>query len=73
MQIESPPMQGRLVSFRLSEVPPHIRKRFGRRLIELATLDGDLLEAAAITRAVERPSPKTYWIAEAAWNAVMRR
>jgi hypothetical protein len=51
-----------LVGVRLEDIPVVVRRRFGRSLIEKATLDGDILGAVELTGAVERPSDKVYWL-----------
>lgn len=60
---------GRLVKVSLHDVPLKLRRRYARHLVEQAALDGGykgLEEARKITRAVLRPSERTYVLPEEA-------
>ena len=47
---------------RLTDIDLAIRRRRGRALYEAAVLDRDIMLAAAIDAAIERPSDKIYWV-----------
>lgn len=51
-----------MVGVRLEDIPVVVRRRYGRSLIEKATLDGDIVGAVELTGAVERPSDRVYWL-----------
>lgn len=63
---------GRHVAIRLCDVPVKTRRFYGRLLTDKAALDGDLLLAAQIQRAVEHPSRRVYWLPEKAVRKVLR-
>ena len=63
---------GRQQPIRLSDVPLKIRRREGQRLIDRCALDGDLVMAAALQRAIEHPSPRVYWLPVEAVRRVLR-
>lgn len=63
---------GRQVAVRLCDVPLKIRRRYGHALYEAAVLDSDLLLAAQIHAAMEKPSTRVYWLPEKAVRRVMR-
>lgn len=65
------PLAGPTQPVRLSEVPLHIRRRFGWRLVDEAGDNGDVLLAMAITRAIEHPSDRVYWLPRAAVEKVL--
>lgn len=65
------PLAGPMHPTRLSQVPLHIRRRFGVRLLEQAAEDGDLLGATLLKRAIERPSDRVYWVPSAAVERVL--
>ena len=67
----SPPVTGRLISFRLTDVPADLRRRFGRTLVRHATEDCRLEEAVAFTRAIEHPSDRVYRVSAEAWQRVI--
>lgn len=62
---------GRYVAVRLTEVPPKIRRRFGKRLYEHAVLDRDIVLAAQLHAAMEEPSDRVYWVPKAAAEKVL--
>lgn len=53
---------GRLVPIRLTQVPLIIRRRYGRYLVDQARENLDLAGAVELTRAIERPSDRIYWV-----------
>lgn len=55
----------------LSRVPVAIRRRYGRRLVEEAGDNLDLIMAAQLTRAIENPSDKIYWLPREAIRRVL--
>lgn len=65
------PLAGPTQAVRLSQVPLHIRRRYGSRLLDKAAEDGDLLFAAQLKAAIERPSPRVYWLPRAAVEKVL--
>jgi len=66
------PLAGPMQPIRLADVPLHIRRRFGRRLIDQAGDDLDLLLAAQLTAAVECPSDRIYWVLSEAAEKVIK-
>lgn len=66
------PLAGPTQPIRLAEVPLHIRRRFGARLLDQAAEDGDLLLAAQLKAAIERPSGRVYWLPRAAVMKVLK-
>ena len=52
----------RVTAVRLTDVPIRVRRRRGRSLYEAAVADRDILLAAAIDAAIERPSDRLYWV-----------
>lgn len=67
------PSKGRLVSFRLADVPLTVRRRHGAALVRAASEDARLLDAVQFTRAIEEPSDTVYRVPEAAWQAAIGR
>jgi len=61
----------RTIGVRLTEVPIAIRRRRGRMLYECAVADRDILLAAAINSAIERPSERIYWVSVEAARKVL--
>lgn len=69
----SVPFSGRMVEVRLSEVPVTVRRRFGRRMLEAAIADGNVLEAVEINAAIEEPSSRPYWLPASSVEKVLGR
>jgi hypothetical protein len=65
------PTPGRLVSFTLDEVPLKIRRRVGRRLLDVAAEDFDVLAGIELNKAIEEPSDKVYRVSAKAFEAVV--
>lgn len=65
------PLAGPTQPIRLADVPLHIRRRVGWRLIDDAADNGDLALALALKNAVERPSPRVYWLPRRAVEKVL--
>lgn len=67
-----PEMMGRrTIGIRLSDIDIKIRRRRGRMLYERAVQDRDIMLAAAIDKAIERPSDRIYWLPEEAVREVL--
>lgn len=66
-----PTTAGRSQPIRLADIPLKIRRRFGAPLIKAADMDADILLALDLTRAVEHPSDKVYWVPAAAVKRVL--
>lgn len=47
---------------RLTEIPVHIRRQFGKKLMDALSEDYNLLAGIQMDAAIERPSEKVYWI-----------
>lgn len=69
--MREPLQPGRLVSFTLRDVPTEIRRRAGRRLVDLAADELNVLAAVELTRAIEEPSDTRYRIPEDAFRRVV--
>ena len=68
----TPRSKGRQVAVRLTDVPPKIRRSYGRALYEAAVFDHDLMLAAQLHAAMEEPSDRVYWLPEKAVRKVLR-
>lgn len=53
---------GRVVPVRLTEIPIHIRRLHGEKLMDEASDNFNLMMGMQLSAAVERPSEKVYWI-----------
>lgn len=70
--MRSPEYSGRrTVGIRLPEIDVKIRRRRGRALYEAAVADRDIMLAAAINAAIERPSDRVYRVPEEAVRKVL--
>lgn len=71
----SPSMEGRrgLTPFRLSDVPITVRRRAAEPLLRIAADSADAFTAIMLTRAVDEPSERVYWIPAAAWDEQVRK
>lgn len=58
-------------AIRLTDIDLKIRRRRGRALYEAAVADLDIMLAAAIDAAIERPSDKIYWLPARAVKEVL--
>jgi hypothetical protein len=52
----------RVLPVRLTEIPIHIRRQFGQKLMDAMADDYNLLAGIQLSTAIERPSEKVYWI-----------
>lgn len=52
----------RVLPVRLTEIPIHIRRQYGQKLMDQASDDYNLMAGMQLSAAVERPSEKVYWI-----------
>jgi hypothetical protein len=60
-----------LVALSLRDVPIVVRRRYGRRLVDLAAENGDLIGAVRLREAIENPSEKRYVIPRDAFERVL--
>jgi len=62
-----------MVEVQLRDVPIAIRRRFGRRLLEGAISEGNVLAAVELNAAIEEPSERFYWLPASAVERVLKR
>lgn len=66
----APSTEGRrgLTPFRLSDVPETVRRRYGMKLADIAQESADAWGMIQMTRAIDTPSDRVYWIPTEAWQ-----